>query len=103
MAQIDDDGPHILIAQYPFGRRHAGRREPVLDDPLELTVGVSLYHRQRERRHRGGHLGREGNAGSLPIATMAHNTVESECHLASFYLLRCAGNRIYIVLATHCD
>ncbi len=43
MADVKDHAPHLFVAEVAGGGGHAGGIESVLDDPLELAVGVSLH------------------------------------------------------------
>src|ERR1017187_931660 len=42
MAKEQHDLPLLVVAKYPFGGRHPGGRNAVVDHPLQLAIRVSL-------------------------------------------------------------
>lgn len=42
MANVYNDGPKLGVGQNTSGGGHAGRRDPVLQDPVQLSVRVGL-------------------------------------------------------------
>lgn len=75
MADIDDDRPQFIVAQNAFGTGHARRRDPVVEDPLQLAICVLLNLRRCERWDRGRHVPCERNPGVLTVEAMTRSTI----------------------------
>jgi hypothetical protein len=103
MAQIDDDRPHIVIAKDSFGCRHARWRYTVFDDPLKLSVAVSLNISRRQRRDWRRYTAAKGNACILSVSPVTDDAVKAKGLFSSLDLLGSFLDWILIVRAANGD
>src|SRR3954471_722841 len=99
MADVVHDLPHLVVFQNALPRRHARRRDAVLDDPLQLPVFIILYIFRGEIGNWRGHLLREGHARILPIESMADLAMMLEMFAAFFYCVVRIGDGVLVVFA----
>src|SRR3954465_9683703 len=71
VANVVDDLPHFVVLENPFPSRHSGGTNTVLDDPLELPVGVLLHIFRREVGYRRGHLLSKRDTRVLAVEAVA--------------------------------
>jgi hypothetical protein len=67
IANIDHDGPNLFVAENSARCWHSGGPQTVLDDPVELAIGVVLNFPGGQRGHGRGYAICKGNAGVLAI------------------------------------
>src|SRR5579863_9550851 len=103
MANIEDGLPDLLIAQGAFGCGHPGRKDTVVNDPLELTIAIALHLGGSERRYRRRHGGRKGHACILAVAPVALHAVVAEHVLAGIDILGTRGEGVLVLLAADSD
>src|SRR5271157_558842 len=75
VAQIEHNRPDLVVAKCVLRAWHAGRPDPVVDDPFQLPVGIGLYVLSSQRWHRRRHAIGEWNAGVLPIQPVTCDAV----------------------------
>src|ERR1700738_5150309 len=75
IAQEENNRPDLLIAQRSLRSRHAGGKDAVIDNPLQLPIRVSLNLLRSQRRHRRRHMFDKWDACILAIHPMACDTV----------------------------
>src|ERR1700722_17583438 len=85
MAKKDHDGPSLILAQYAFGSRHARWPDTVVDNPLQLSIGVPLHLLRGQRRHRWRHVVRKGHPSVLTIHAMAGDAIMRKSFLSIRY------------------
>jgi hypothetical protein len=97
MTQVDDNRPHVVIAKDSPGRWHAGWRDAVFDDPLELPITVLLNIYRSQQGDWWGRRTGKGYAGILSITPVTDDTIKAKGPLASFDLLHIALDRVFIM------
>lgn len=75
VADINDDGPELAVGQDAPGGGHAGRRNSVLEDPVQLPIRVGLNHRGIQLRHGRRHAIGKRHPGVLTIQPMTSRAV----------------------------
>jgi hypothetical protein len=50
MTAVINDLPDLIVAKEAFGSGHTGGCDAVVDDPLELTIGIPLNGRRRQQQ-----------------------------------------------------
>src|SRR5713101_3797531 len=94
IAYIRHDGPNLFVRENSARGRHSGRPQAVLDDPVELAVGVTLNFHGGERRHARCHCICKGNTGVLSIEAMADKAVMRKVPLTLRSIFGSYGQRI---------
>jgi hypothetical protein len=82
MAQVEDNRPYFIVCQYATRTGHAGRLDAIIDDPLQLTVGIFLHVGGRQGRNWRRHVFCKRHAGVLAVEAVACDAVVTEGGLA---------------------
>src|SRR6202522_1938603 len=94
MAKEKYDRPDLFVAENALRGRHARGRDSVVDHPLQLPVGVTLYLHRGQRRKRGGHAVGKGHSAALSVESMARDAIVTERFLAVCEVFRRERQRI---------
>ena len=103
MANEEDGLPDLFIAQGSLGGGHSGGKDAVVDDPLKLTVGITLHLGRSEGRNWRRDTGGERDARVLAVAPVAHDAIVAEDMLAGIDVLGSGRERVFHLLAADGD
>jgi hypothetical protein len=100
---VKNHPPHIIIGEDAPRRWHAGRVDAILDNPLQLTVTVSLHLLAGERWHCRRHHRGEGYTRVLSIEPVADHAVGGKSLLTLCDIFSSCGHGIFIAFAADRD
>src|ERR1700761_280724 len=90
MPHVYHDRPQFVVAERAFGAGHAGWPDAVIENPLQLAIGVTLNFLGGQRRDGWRDVVDERDTGVLAVVAMAGDAIVAERFLA-------VGQRLRIV------
>src|SRR2546422_4758614 len=103
VAHKPDHVPHLIVFEDTIPPRHASEADTIFNDPLQLSIRVSLNILSTQVRHRGRHPIGERNTGIVTIQSVTDLAVALEVPLTDLHYLRGVGHGILPILTADGD